>query len=226
MPDVALASLREGIPDVVGFVGVEWDGGASACEGPAPLRRGRVRRLSRRGAARAAQPRPGDVRTGECELLPGARATGAGPADVPSCPAPGAPPDSRHRSSAPSSGHSCLVVAERRTPGRRHVRTRWLRAADGPRAAPTTAGLPTPAGQPWVWAFTFPAAAVVTAALHWVALDAPPVRDLLSYLLIGALTALVAGVAIRTVLTLRRGELVTRTTTARADGAPEHAQAA
>lgn len=79
---------------------------------------------------------------------------------------------------------------------------------------------------PGFWAFTFPAAAVVTAALHWLALDAPPGRDLWSYLLIGALTALVAGVAIRSVLALRRGELVTPTTTARVDGAPEHAQAA
>lgn len=60
------------------------------------------------------------------------------------------------------------------------------------------------------WAFTFSWAAVGTAALRWIEVGRPPAAAVLAYLVLAAVTALVGGVAVRSVVALARNELLPR----------------
>jgi tellurite resistance protein len=59
---------------------------------------------------------------------------------------------------------------------------------------------------PSFWAFTFAWAAVGTAAILWV--DAQQANDTYSYLVLAAVTVLIGGIAVRTVVALSRRELL------------------
>lgn len=62
---------------------------------------------------------------------------------------------------------------------------------------------------PGFWAFTFSWCAVALLALHWLALAHPAGQRVLAWLVCGAVTALVAAIAVRTVVALIRRDLVT-----------------
>ena len=61
---------------------------------------------------------------------------------------------------------------------------------------------------PSTWAFTFSWAAVGTAALHWTDAGNPPGHLVYTGLLLAAVTALVGGIAVRTVVALVRRQLL------------------
>lgn len=61
---------------------------------------------------------------------------------------------------------------------------------------------------PSTWAFTFSWAAVVTTALYWNELGRPAGHIVYTYLLLVAITALIGGIAARTVLALVRRQLL------------------
>jgi hypothetical protein len=63
---------------------------------------------------------------------------------------------------------------------------------------------------PGFWAFTFSWCAVVILALHWIELEHPAGQRPLAWLAGGDVTALVGGIALRTLLAAGRGELVPR----------------
>jgi tellurite resistance protein len=58
------------------------------------------------------------------------------------------------------------------------------------------------------WAFTFAWAAVATTALIWIQADLPAGHRALSYLVLAAITLFIGGVAVRTVVALRRNQLL------------------
>jgi tellurite resistance protein len=58
------------------------------------------------------------------------------------------------------------------------------------------------------WAFTFSWAAVASTALFWIASGHPAGERLYSYLVLGAISVLIGGVAARTVVALARGALL------------------
>ncbi|GAA1875204.1 hypothetical protein GCM10009836_65560 [Pseudonocardia ailaonensis] len=58
---------------------------------------------------------------------------------------------------------------------------------------------------PGMWAFAFAYAATATYALHWIDLTRPPGAALLAALVLTAVTGLIAGIAVRTVVGIRRG---------------------
>jgi tellurite resistance protein len=62
---------------------------------------------------------------------------------------------------------------------------------------------------PGFWAFTFSWSAVALLALHWLALAHPADQRALAWLVCSAVTVLVAGIAVRTVVALARRDLVT-----------------
>jgi tellurite resistance protein len=57
------------------------------------------------------------------------------------------------------------------------------------------------------WAFTFPYAAAVTDALLWVKATRPPSANVYAIAALTLITILVAGIAVRTLVAVRRGEL-------------------
>jgi tellurite resistance protein len=61
---------------------------------------------------------------------------------------------------------------------------------------------------PSFWAFTFPAAAMATFALRWLALERPVGDEVYAWILIAAVTVLVALIAARTIVAGARGDLV------------------
>jgi tellurite resistance protein len=61
---------------------------------------------------------------------------------------------------------------------------------------------------PGFWSFTFPCAAVVTLALRWLAIEGPAGKAIYAWILIAAVTGLIAAIAARTLLALTRGELL------------------
>jgi tellurite resistance protein len=61
---------------------------------------------------------------------------------------------------------------------------------------------------PGFWSFTFPSAAAVTMALRWLAIESPAGKAVYAWILIAAVTALIAAIAARTLLALTRGELL------------------
>lgn len=78
---------------------------------------------------------------------------------------------------------------------------------------------------PGFWAFTFSWSAVSLLALHWLALAHPAGQRFLAWLVCGAVTALVAAIAARTVVAITRRDLVVAPTrqaiaSAEAPGAP------
>jgi tellurite resistance protein len=58
---------------------------------------------------------------------------------------------------------------------------------------------------PSFWSFTFPWAAVVTDALHWIGLERPAAAAILAAVALGGLSVLVGGIALRSLIALRRG---------------------
>ncbi|MPY52669.1 SLAC1 family transporter [Streptomyces acidicola] len=58
------------------------------------------------------------------------------------------------------------------------------------------------------WAFTFSWAVVATTTLHWIEAGKPAGHVVYTYLVLGAVTVLIGGIAARTVLALARGELL------------------
>ncbi|MDG4825762.1 hypothetical protein O7635_28275 [Asanoa sp. WMMD1127] len=58
---------------------------------------------------------------------------------------------------------------------------------------------------PPLWAFTFAYAAVASVFLFWINLGRPPGQRALSWLVLGAITLLVGGIAVRTVVAVARG---------------------
>jgi tellurite resistance protein len=58
---------------------------------------------------------------------------------------------------------------------------------------------------PSFWSFTFSWAVVATAGLHWLADEHPPGWRIYAYVALGAISLLIAAIAIRTVLALMRG---------------------
>ena len=63
---------------------------------------------------------------------------------------------------------------------------------------------------PSTWAFTFGWTAVATAGLHWLDGSRPTGYHVYDYLLVAAITFLVGGIALRTVLAVGRGQLLPR----------------
>lgn len=61
---------------------------------------------------------------------------------------------------------------------------------------------------PSFWAFTFAWAGVATAALHWLGWERPVGQLLWTYLVLAAITTLVAAVAVRTVIGIARDTLL------------------
>lgn len=61
---------------------------------------------------------------------------------------------------------------------------------------------------PSFWAFTFSWAAAVSVAVQWNEVERPAGHVLSTYLLLAAITILVAGVAVRTLVAAKRGELL------------------
>jgi tellurite resistance protein len=77
---------------------------------------------------------------------------------------------------------------------------------------------------PSFWAFTFPSAAMATFALRWLALERPAGDEVYAWIVIAAVTVLVALIAARTLLAGARGDLVRSTRPrAPATSVPEHA---
>ncbi len=60
------------------------------------------------------------------------------------------------------------------------------------------------------WAFTFSWAAVATAALHWVHDTRPTEYSAYDWLIVVAITGLIGGIAVRTVVAVVRGQLLPR----------------
>lgn len=60
---------------------------------------------------------------------------------------------------------------------------------------------------PSFWAFTFSWAAVVSTALRWNEYGRPPGHLVYTYLLLAAATVLIGGIAVRTLLAAKRGQL-------------------
>jgi tellurite resistance protein len=61
---------------------------------------------------------------------------------------------------------------------------------------------------PGFWSFTFPCAAVATVGLRWLSVESPAGKSIYAWLLIAAVTALIAAIAARTLLALARRELL------------------
>ncbi|MEE6262325.1 SLAC1 family transporter [Plantactinospora sonchi] len=61
---------------------------------------------------------------------------------------------------------------------------------------------------PTFWAFTFPFAAVATTTLHWIADSRPSGHRVYAYLVLAGITALIGGIAVRTVVAAARGQLL------------------
>ncbi|RLP91274.1 TDT family transporter [Micromonospora sp. CV4] len=61
---------------------------------------------------------------------------------------------------------------------------------------------------PTFWAFTFPFAAVATTTLHWIADTRPSGHRVYAYLVLAAITVLIGGIAVRTVVAAARGQLL------------------
>jgi tellurite resistance protein len=61
---------------------------------------------------------------------------------------------------------------------------------------------------PGTWSFTFSWAAVATAALHWIHDTRPAGYLIWEYVVIAGITALVGGIALRTLLAIGRGQLM------------------
>jgi tellurite resistance protein len=61
---------------------------------------------------------------------------------------------------------------------------------------------------PGFWSFTFPCAAMVTFALHWLAVEQPVGARLYAWLLLAAVTGLVGAIAARTIVAGLRGHLL------------------
>lgn len=61
---------------------------------------------------------------------------------------------------------------------------------------------------PGFWAFTFSWAATATDALQWIALGRPPGAAGYAIVIITAITAFVAVIAVRTVILIRRRQLL------------------
>jgi tellurite resistance protein len=73
------------------------------------------------------------------------------------------------------------------------------------RFVPTFAKLPF---LPTVWSFTFTWAAAATTAVHWFHDDAPPATAGYEYLVAAVITALIGGIALRTLVALGRRQLL------------------
>ena len=81
---------------------------------------------------------------------------------------------------------------------------------------------------PAFWSFTFPWAAMVTFALRWLALEHPAGARAYGWILLAAVTGLIAAIAARTIVAGVRGQLLPaavgahaqRTSTAPAQAAP------
>ena len=61
---------------------------------------------------------------------------------------------------------------------------------------------------PGTWAFTFSWAAVATVAIHWLNDTAPAGYRIYEYLVLAAISALIGGIAIRTLVAIRRRQLL------------------
>ncbi|HEV2633566.1 MAG TPA: hypothetical protein VGX23_00375 [Actinocrinis sp.] len=61
---------------------------------------------------------------------------------------------------------------------------------------------------PSTWAFTFSWAAVATAAIHWLEITRPTGYRVYEYLVLAAITALIGGIALRTLVAVGRGQLL------------------
>lgn len=61
---------------------------------------------------------------------------------------------------------------------------------------------------PGFWAFTFSWSAVATVALHWIARGEPPGHRVYSYLVLAAITALIGGIAVRSIVAAARGRFL------------------
>lgn len=58
---------------------------------------------------------------------------------------------------------------------------------------------------PTFWSFTFPSAAVAADALHWIALERPASPVVLVYVALAAISVLIGGIALRSLVALRQG---------------------
>jgi tellurite resistance protein len=61
---------------------------------------------------------------------------------------------------------------------------------------------------PSFWAFTFPAAAMATLGLRWLAVEQPAGRGVYAWILLAAATSLIATIAARTILAVVRRDLL------------------
>ncbi|MER7889082.1 hypothetical protein ABTX15_04575 [Micromonospora sp. NPDC094482] len=61
---------------------------------------------------------------------------------------------------------------------------------------------------PSLWALTFPWAAVATTALHWITGGEPPGQRVYTYLVLGAVSALIGGIAVRSIMVAARGQFL------------------
>ncbi|MEV6374877.1 hypothetical protein [Micromonospora musae] len=61
---------------------------------------------------------------------------------------------------------------------------------------------------PSFWAFTFSWAAVATVALHWISDGKPPGHRVYAYLLLAAITILIGGIAVRSIVAAARGRFL------------------
>lgn len=64
---------------------------------------------------------------------------------------------------------------------------------------------------PSTWAFTFSWAAVATATIHWLYATTPSGHQTLAYVVLAAITILIGGVAIRTLIALQRHQYLPAT---------------
>ena len=74
---------------------------------------------------------------------------------------------------------------------------------------------------PSTWAFTFSWAAVATAGIHWLDAIRPSGFRVYEYLVLAAITALIGGIAVRTLVAIGRGQLLPRPPAASAPPAAE-----
>jgi tellurite resistance protein len=61
---------------------------------------------------------------------------------------------------------------------------------------------------PGFWSFSFPCAAVATIGLDWLSIESPAGKSIYAWILIAAVTALIAAIAARTLLALARREFL------------------
>jgi len=61
---------------------------------------------------------------------------------------------------------------------------------------------------PTFWAFTFPWSAVATTALHWITRGEPPGHHVYTYLVLAAISALIGGIAVRSIVAAARGRFL------------------